>query len=307
MRNLNGCRVVLLLAPAVFLLFPVSVLVFVLERISKSLLLEHTYRSYRTGAYILTLNGRNSTGSTASEDFDVNMDIDQAPTLAILGVCVAAYIVCAIDVFGIWELKKVEGTSGHQRMWAWVATFSNVILAALSLGVFGWASSLQGNDKGWQSYEDVSRQDQEHTRETWSCQIERFYPNEGWASAACGTAVSCCQNNLVAGVLTSMQKATRFLLIPMAIFSLLFLVSLWILVRQRGGFKWLCGGKGRYAGFDNVYELQQGGPPAPYVQPPPHWAPQPYYAVQPVQQWAPQPMHQGQKTDVTTDERAVFR
>lgn len=307
MRNLNGCRVVLLLAPAVFLLFPVAVLVFVLERISKSLLLEHTYRSYRTGAYIITLNGPNSTNSNASTDVNVTMDIDQAPTFAMLGVCVAAYIVCAIDAFGIWELKKVEGTSGHQRMWAWVATISNVIMAAISLGVFGWASGLQSSNQGWQGYDDVQKSDREYTRETWSCQIERFYPNEGWASAACGTAVSFCSVGLAAGVLTSMQKATRFLLIPMAIFSLIVLVSLWILVRQRGGFKWLCGGKGRYAGFDNVYELQQGGPPAPYVQAPPQWTPQPYYVVRPAQQWAPQAVPYGQKTDVTTDERAVFR
>jgi len=190
MRNLSGCRLVFLLAPAVLLLFPVSVLIFALERISKSLLLEHTYRNIRSGASVITVNGRNNTSSTGVSDVDVAMHIDNAPSLAILGVCVAAYIVCAIDAFGIWELKKVEGTYGHQRVWAWSAAIGNILLVALSLGVFGWVTSLQSSNSGWQSYDDVRKQDQEFTRETWSCQIERFYPGEGWASAACGTAVS---------------------------------------------------------------------------------------------------------------------
>ncbi|KAG9204551.1 hypothetical protein G6514_001010, partial [Epicoccum nigrum] len=296
MRNLNGCRVFLLAAPAVLLLFPVSVLVLILERISKSILYQHTYRDFRSGEFMITLTGRNSTASTADSDIDVAMQIDNTPMLAILGVCLAAYIVCAIDAFGIWELKKVEGTSGHQRTWTWVAAVGNVLLAALSLGVFGWATAVQGSDGGWQSADDVNKTDREYTRETWACQIERYFPKEGWASGACGTA-----------------KATRFLLIPMAIFSLLVLVSLWVLIRQRGGLKWLCGGKGRYAGFDNVYELQQGGPPGPYaqgppgpyvqspyvqgssgpyVQGPPPWAPQQYYVAQPAQHWGPPPVPQ---------------
>ena len=117
-------------------------------------------------------------------------------------------------------------------------------------------------------------------------------------------------------VLMYQQKATRFLLLPMAIFALLVLSSLWVIIRQRGGWKWLCGGKGRYAGFDNAYELQQGAPqgpyaPAPYAQAQPQWAPQPYYPVQPAQQWGPpqaSPMvPQVQKMGLTTDERPVFR
>lgn len=193
MGNLNGCRVFLLAAPAVLLLFPVSVLVLILERISKSLLLGHTYRNYRSGEAMITLNGRNATDSTATSDVDLAIRIDNAPVLAILGVCLVAYIVCAIDAFGIWELKKVEGTHGHQRVWTWVAAIGNILLAALSLGVFGWATSVQSSNQGWQSYDDVQQQDREYTRETWSCQIERFYPEEGWASAACGTAVSVCE------------------------------------------------------------------------------------------------------------------
>lgn len=97
----------------------------------------------------------------------------------------------------------------------------------------------------------------------------------------------------------------------MAIFALLVLVSLWVLIRQRGGLNWLCRGKERYAGFDNVYELQQGGPPAPYAQGPSQWTPQPYYVVQPVQQWGPPPVPQMvspvQKTDAMAEQRAVFR
>jgi hypothetical protein len=189
MRNLNGCRVFLLAAPAVLLLFPISVLVLILERISKSILYQHTYRDFRSGEFMITLKGRNSTDSTTNSDIDVAMQIDNAPTLAILGVCLAAYIVCAIDAFGIWELKKVEGTSGHQRMWTWVAAVGNVLLAALSLGVFGWATAVQGSDGGWQSVDDVNKTDREYTRETWACQIERYFPKEGWANGACGTAV----------------------------------------------------------------------------------------------------------------------
>ncbi|KAF9697933.1 hypothetical protein EKO04_004124 [Ascochyta lentis] len=283
MRNHNGCRVVLLLAPALFLLFPAAVLVFVLERISKSLLLEHTYRNYRSGTYMITLTDTDSTGST-----DVTMRIDQAPMLAILGVCVAALVFSAVDVFGIWELKKVEGTSSHQRMWAWVAAICNIVMAAISLAVFGWASSLQRENKSWQTYEDMQRQDRDLTRETWSCQIDQYYLSERWASAACGTA-----------------KATRFLLVPLAIFSLLVNISLWLLVHQRGGFGWLCGGKGRYAGFDNVYELQQSGRLAPHMQPLPQWTTQPCYVVQPVQLWTPQQLPQSQKEIASTDARAV--
>lgn len=189
MGNLNGCRVFLLAAPAVLLLFPVSVMVLILERISKSLFLDRTYRNIRSGELMIMLNGPNATDSNITSETELGVHINNAPILAILGVCAAAYIVCAIDAFGIWELKKVEGTYGHQRAWAWVAVVGNILLSALSLGVFGWVSSVQGSDQGWQSYEDVQRRDQEHTRETWCCQIERLYPKEGWASSACGTAV----------------------------------------------------------------------------------------------------------------------
>lgn len=52
-----------------------------------------------------------------------------------------------------------------------------------------------------------------------------------------------------------------------------------------------------------------------YVQGPPQWTPQPYYVVQPARQWGPAPvpqmmppmMPQEQKSDFTSEERAVFR
>jgi hypothetical protein len=182
-------RTVLLLAPTVLLLFPVTVLVTILERISKSLLLEQAGRDWRGGEYLIYLNGPNATDPSSTARTAVNMDIDNRPSWAILGVCVAAYVVCAIDAFGIWELRKVEGTYGSQRVWAWTASGCNVFLFGLSLAIFGWSTSVQ-NSEGWQSLADVQRQDQEYTRETWSCQIARFYPSEGWAGAACGTAVS---------------------------------------------------------------------------------------------------------------------
>jgi hypothetical protein len=50
------------------------------------------------------------------------------------------------------------------------------------------------------------------------------------------------------------------MLIPLAISSALILVCTGLLIRDRGGAKWLLGGKGRYAAFDNVMELPHQGP-----------------------------------------------
>lgn len=301
MGNPNGLRAVLLLTPPLLLLFPVAVLVFVLERISSSLLLEQTDRNWRSGGLEITLEGPTSTGSNDTTNIDVTLRINQVPTRAIIGICILAYFVSALGTCGIWEMKKVQGTGGHQRVWGWVLLVSNVIMAGASIGVFAYATSVQSNEKGWQGYEDVAKVDQEFTRETWSCQIDNFYPEQDWAGSACGTA-----------------KATRFLLIPMAVSALLALVSLWVLVRARGGLKWLSGGKGRYAGFENVYEMQPTGAPASYAtQPMPQWGPQPtnqwvsqpgqQWAAQPVQQWPMQPVSQQQKANVTTDQGQVFR
>lgn len=262
MRNPNGCRVVLLAIPPLFLLFPVSVITFALERISDDLILAQTQRDSRSGGYNITVYGPTRTGSNDSTYTEINFDINEAPTIAILGICILVYIVSAIDVLGIWELRKVEGTQRHQRRWSWVMFISNVVMAGASAGILGYASAVQSSENKWQRYEDVGKDDQIFTRETWACQIHDFFPDQGWAGAACSTA-----------------KATRLLLIPMAVSSALVLVSLWILVRDRGGLKWLIGGKGRYGGFENVYELRPTNPGAPRI-------------VQPQQQWVPQPVQQ---------------
>jgi hypothetical protein len=155
---------------------------------------------------------------------------------------------------------------------------SNVVMVGASAGVLGCASSVQSSERSWPKYEDVGKDEQRFTRETWACQIDKFYPDESWAKAACGTA-----------------KATRFLLIPMAVSSAIVLVSLWVLVRDRGGLKWLGGGKGRYGGFKSVYELQPTASSAPYAfQAAPQGTPQPFqqWPQQPHHQWAPQPYQQ---------------
>ncbi|CAO2650095.1 Nn.00g013870.m01.CDS01 [Neocucurbitaria sp. VM-36] len=294
MRKPNECRVVLLLIPSLFLLFPIGVLILVLERISSSLLLAQTVRNSRTGAYEITLYGPTSSGSNEFTNSDVTLRISQAPTLAILGVCVIAYIVSALAVFGMWDLRRVEGTANHQRMWSWLILVSNFIMIGASVGVLAYASSIQSNDKAWQRYEDVVKDDQEFTRETWSCQIDQFYPSQNWARSACGTA-----------------KATRFLLIPMAIASMLVIVSMCILIHTRGGIKWLSGGKGRYGGFDSIYEMQPTTPSAPYVpQAIPQWSPQPAqpWIAQPVQQWTPQqPIAYVVQPGVVADQRIGFK
>jgi hypothetical protein len=73
-------RTVLLLAPTVLLLFPVTVLVTILERISKSLLLERTGRDWRGGEFLIYLNGPNATDPSSTARTAVNMDIDNGPS-----------------------------------------------------------------------------------------------------------------------------------------------------------------------------------------------------------------------------------
>jgi hypothetical protein len=94
------------------------------------------------------------------------------------------------------------------------------------------------------------------TRETWACSVK--YSNQSWAREACGLA-----------------KAARVLLIPMAVSSALVLVSLYILLRDRGGLRWLFGGKGRYGGFENMYEMRPTAAGASSAQPHQPVVPQP--------------------------------
>jgi hypothetical protein len=259
-------------------------------------------------------------GSDVSDDTTVTIDVNDGPIYVILGLCMLGYGVSLLSAAGIWQLRRTEGTAGHERMWTWTIFISNIVMIGASLGVFGYITSVQSSDNSWQSYEDVGKEDQEHTRETWACQISQFYPDRDWAGTACGTA-----------------KAMRFLLIPMAVAAFSVFVSLWVLVRRRGGLKWVLGGKGRYAAFANAYEMQPPGPPSPYAGPPgqqwipqpwpaqpgqqwlgqpmqQQWVPQPYqqWGPQPVQQWGPQPVvqqpvSQVPKSDATVEQRPVFR
>jgi hypothetical protein len=279
MGNLNGCRVVLLMTPPVFMLLPVSIITFALERYSRALLSEQTRRVWsESDTSIVTVHGPTSTGSNNLTDIDISLRTDQAPTISILCICCLAFLVSVIGACGIWEMRRVGGTPRPQRAWTWGMLISYLVMMGASAGILGYTTSVQSSEKGWQRYEDVGKAGQEFTRETWACQIENFFPGEGWAGAACGTA-----------------KAARLLLIPMIVASALGLVSLSFLVRYRGGISWLKGGKGRYGGFDVAYELQPTGPVPPYAfQAAPQWGPQPIqqWAPPPGQQWAPAPGQQ---------------
>jgi hypothetical protein len=305
MRDFSGCRAILLFTPPLLLQLPIGVLILALERISKSLFFNETNRNYRSGDHEITVHGPTSAGSNNATDIDITLRINSAPTYAILGTCCLSYMVIAISAFGVWEMRKVEGTSAHYRMWSWLILISNLLLIGVSIGTMGYTSSVQSNEQGWQRYEDVGTGDPRFTRETWACQIDKFFPDSGWAGSACGTA-----------------KATRYLLVALAVASALVLVSLWVLVRDHGGVRWLTGGKGRYGGFDSVYELQ---PTAPYAfQPALQWSPQLYqqssphvyqpapgpyqpYPQAPGQQWVPQPFQQVPQQPVSNGQDAAAK
>lgn len=176
MRNSDGCRVVTLITPALFVLFPVAVVTFVLDRVSSTLLFAQTGRYWCSGAYDITLYVPNSTGSDSSTNIDVTLMVNQASSLAILGIAIVAYVVSALDVFGIWGLRRVEGTTRHQRGWIWAVVVGNIIMIGATLGVFVYASSVQVRDKGWKTYDNIGSSEQKLTRETWACQIDAFFP-----------------------------------------------------------------------------------------------------------------------------------
>ncbi|KAL1792861.1 hypothetical protein ACET3X_009368 [Alternaria dauci] len=293
MGNPNGCRVVLLLLPPLLLL-AVAALTNILESISKDHFEDYLDRDMRSGGRQLILS---RPGGTAANDTTVAINVNNAPVYVILGLCILGYGVGLLSASGVWQLRRTEGTAAHERKWTWTVFVANIVMVGASLGAFGYVTSVQSSDKSWRNYEDVGQEDQEHTRETWACQISQFYSDRYWAGTACGTS-----------------KAMRFLLIPTAVAALLVFVSLWVLVRERGGVKWMFGGKGRYAAFANAYEMGPPGPSAPYAGPPgqqwvqqpwpvqngqqwagqpvqQQWAPQPYqtWGPQPVQQWGPQP------------------
>ncbi|EUC33859.1 hypothetical protein COCCADRAFT_36413 [Bipolaris zeicola 26-R-13] len=304
MPKSNGCRTLLLLIPPLLFLFPTAALISILERISKNTFYSNLQRSFRTGAFQLVLPRPGG-----GPDIGLSLDFNHAPILVILGICVIAYAVTVLSAAGIWQLKKVEGTSRHERVWVWVVLIANVIMIGVSLGGFGYATSVQASDGTWRDYEDAGRPDQELTRETWACQIHSLFPGEGWAGTACGTS-----------------QAMRYLLLPMAVAAMAVLGSLWVLVRGRGGLKWLFGGKGRYAGFRGAYELQPQEQGTVYSGPLPpvqwqgqqgqQWAPQAYqpygqqlYGQQPAQPLAPQPqvVAQVSKSDANVEQRPVYQ
>ncbi|KAI2482546.1 hypothetical protein Ptr902_04862 [Pyrenophora tritici-repentis] len=171
----------------------------------------------------------------------------------------------------MWQLRRVQDTAGHERAWVWVLGVGNVMLVAAGVAAFAYSTSVQGSEKKWESLDDVGMGGQEHTREGWICGIQEFFPEEGWAGQACG-----------------MQKAMRFLMLALVGAAVLVLGSVAVVVRGRGGWKWVGGGRGMYAGFQGVYEMQTPGVSVPYVGAQGgQWMQQPGHG-QPVQQWVPQ-------------------
>lgn len=175
MGNPNGFRTVLLIAPPLLLLLPLTVLTFALQRVSAALFSAHTARDWRYGDY------------KVDDDDDLSISIWTAPDVAIILLCLAGYIVSVIGTCAVWELRRVEGGASRERTWFWLVILTALGMAGASLGIFGWASGLQG--EGWKTKDDVGNGGR-YTRETWVCNnIPRFYAQETWAGAACGVTV----------------------------------------------------------------------------------------------------------------------
>ena len=186
MGNPNGVRTVFMLLPPIFILLPLSVLIVALERISNSLFASNTNRDWQYGGSTISLTNPTATNETT----DVTMRIRREPSFAILGLSLAAIVVSAIAVCGMWELRRVEGSPRHQRGWSWILLILNFITMVASVGVLAYLSVLQGNEQGWKSYADVGIEGQRFTKQTWACQIDHFYSSsQGWAGSACGLEV----------------------------------------------------------------------------------------------------------------------
>ncbi|KAF2439620.1 hypothetical protein P171DRAFT_436249 [Karstenula rhodostoma CBS 690.94] len=235
-------RIFLYLAPSLLLVLPSSALIIILERVTQSLFRSHTSRDSRSGSPRIFL------------DTDLDIDEDYAPTWALLGVSVLGLLLACMSAAGMWELRRVDGTRGAgQRVWSWGVIAMNAVTLGTSIGVLTWTSNQQAaqsgvNLKGGKAY----------TRETWVCRIDALYTDEEWAGSACGTA-----------------QAMRYMLIPLAIGSVLAIIAVWWAARQRGGSGWLFGGKGRYAGFQSVYEMGPQGPTPQYQHASPQFYPMP--------------------------------
>jgi hypothetical protein len=186
MGNPNGMRTVFMLLPPMFILLPLSILIVALERISNALFTSNTSPDFQYGSSIISLTDPTATNET----IDVTMRIRREPTLAILGLSLAAIVVSAIAVCGMWELRRIEGSPRHQRGWSWILLVLNSMTMVASVGLLAYLSVLQGNEQGWKSYVDVGIEGQKFTRETWACQINHFYPSsQSWAGSACGLEV----------------------------------------------------------------------------------------------------------------------
>lgn len=268
MELTRGKRLFLLLIPPTLFTIPISLLVFLLDRIASSLTSSNLYRNRYTGAASFQRPDTNT-------DAIVPIYTYTTPTSAIIGTCVIALGVGVLSWGGIYELRKKQGASRrYERAWAWFVIVCNILGVALCIGVLVWTSVVIGGEDGWTRKEDLrggndetfrsgsSRDAQRLTRETWSCSLSGIFgADAGWTGSVCG-----------------LSKATRFLLIPLALSLLLTLFSVYILARDRGGVKWLFGGKERYNAFDNIYEMNgdhdpRAGP-TPY-QPPPMYYPYP--------------------------------
>jgi hypothetical protein len=184
----NGLRTLLLIGAPLLLLFPLAVLTLVLERISNSLLLSSASRSYRTGRRLLTLTPPAGT-STDATPIDITLRIDVGPSSALLGACVLAFAASAGAAGGLWELRTGDGSARFQRAWSWAVALCGVVTAGVALGVCGYASSVQSRELGWHAYGDAAREQRALSREKWACAIQEWFPDQGWAGPACGTAV----------------------------------------------------------------------------------------------------------------------
>ncbi|KAF2011033.1 hypothetical protein BU24DRAFT_427235 [Aaosphaeria arxii CBS 175.79] len=258
MHNRRGFQTVILLAPAIFLLFPLSLVTIALERTAASLFTFQTSQGYRYysgyGRHTITVYGPR-TATQPEEDWSsirIVVDVNSTSAYCFIAVSIAACIFSLISACGIWELRTIQGPQRHQRIWSWTNLMTNLVTAVASIAILIYASVVQSTE-GWKSYEDVGKEFR-FTRETWSCDIKKFYRTEDWAGVACGVA-----------------QTSRYILIPLAISALLVMVSTWILVRDRGGMSWLFGGKGRYAGFEDapsVDNIAMYPPPQVYYQQP---------------------------------------
>lgn len=183
MPNPNGLRTVFYISIPLFLLLPLSAVLLILERITQSLLRAQTTTDWRIGGLQIPLRLSNSSTT------EITLDINYGPTWAIIEVAVITFIVGVLGACGIWELRRVEGRASQQRAWTWILLVANALVVANSVGVLGWASAVQANEKGHESAEILVKGRHKFTRETIVCEIAPLYWDDSWSPPACGVAV----------------------------------------------------------------------------------------------------------------------